>query len=733
MKKLSLRLFVVYLGLLCWGLIIIVHIFSVVNQKGKAYKGEFADTLTVGNRYFQIKTAHKQGFRGNVYAEEGEMLSATIPIYDIYWELDKVGLKEKDSALYMSKIDTIISLLCQITPKVTRETYEKRLKERYVNYYQQCKMASIQANSKDKEIQKQGKEKLRALKDGVKGKYDIIKISVDINPASWVRRATWDQIRNLSGKKGGGIYYAGFRADEHYVHHSVYENYASSVIGIKTDNGSYSGIEGYYDSLLAGENKEYRRLYVNRVLVPLRENQHIMVNNGCDIVTTINIDMQRMVEQSLREKLEEIQPLWGCVVLMETKTGAIKAISNLTLTKDGKYEDITDHVITENYEPGSTFKTVALLAALDSKRVFISDTVNCTKNRRLSVQRAFEISDNDGIYNVTKEVYKHIDQFFLKLNLMGLNEDLQLDVSNARYMPLEGKKLKDVDYNHVTHGYAVKLPPIYMMAFYNSIANNGLYVKPYLVKEISYPNGDKIEKKPHAMQFIASPSAISQIKQCLEGVVTHGTAIRARDAYYLRTYKTDSTVRPLIAGKTGTARLYDDKTRQYSGNNNSSFIGYFPAENPQYTCMVMFSGAAQDAGIIAAPVCLDIAEKIQNRNLSLQSYRNRDAAWNKLPSVPLGNVFDLYTVCSKMGYKFQKMPNAYWVGISPVNGSDSLMRSYYKEDKNLYQYLKGSSAKDAVYLLEQRGYKVHIEGVGAVSDIVFENDNAYLTLKNSIR
>ena len=733
MKKLSLRLFVVYLGLLCWGLIIIVHTFSVVHQMGGAYKGEFTDTLTVGNRFFQLKTAHKQGFRGNVFAEKGEMLSATIPIYDLYWEMDKVGLLEKDSAQYMSRIDTIISVLCEITPKVSRESYEKRLKESYVDYYQQCKYAKMQADSKDKEVQKKGREKLNELKASVRGKYEVIKVSVDINPASWVRRATWDRIRHLSGKRGDGIYYAGFRADEHYVHHNVYENYASSVIGVKTETGTYSGIEGYYDSLLAGENRKYRRLYVNRVLVPLRENRIIQVHNGCDIITTINIDMQRMVEQSLRDKLEEIRPQWGCAVLMETKTGAIKAISNLTINKEGVYEDITDHVITESYEPGSTFKTVALLAALDSKRAFITDTVACTKNRNLSVQRAFEISDNDGVYNVTKSVYKHIDQFFIKINMMGLNEDLQLDVANARYMPLEGRKLRDIDYNHVTHGYAVKLPPIYLLAFYNSIANNGRYVKPYLVKEITYPNGDRVVKRPQVMQAIASPSAISQIRQCLEGVVTHGTATRARDAYYLRTIKSDSTVRPLVAGKTGTARLFDEKSHQYSGKNNSTFIGYFPAENPQYTCLVMFSGTGLDAGVVAAPVCLEIAEKIQSRDLSLQNYRFKDPMWLKSPSVPLGNVFDLYTVYSQIGYKFQKMPPAYWVGISPVDGSDSLVRSFSKNSQNLYQYLKGSSAKDAIYLLEKRGYKVHVEGVGKVSDVAFENDDAYLTLKNIAR
>ncbi len=735
MKKLSLRLFVVYLGLLIWGVIIIIHSFSLVHQRRDAYLGKFDDTLTVGNRYFQIKQGNKQGFRGNVYADGGEIISTTIPIYDLYWEMDKVGVEPKDSAFFMARVDTLISVLCQLTPKVSREMYEQRIKEAYLDYYAKCRLASLKKGSKDKFVQEQGRRELADLKAAVRKKYEVIKISVDIHPDSWVRHTDWDRIRHLVGEKERkGVYYAGFRVDERYVHHNAYENYASSVIGMKREDNSYSGIEGYYDSLLAGESLKYRKLYVNRVLVPLRENRHIQVQNGCDITTTINIEMQRMVEQVLREKLEEIRPKWGCAILMETKTGAIKAISNLMMNKDGVYEDIADHAITESYEPGSTFKTVALLAALDTRRAEVTDTVACTKNRRLTVQRAFEISDNDGIYNVTHGVFKHIDQFLMKIDLMGLNTDLALETVNARYAPLDGKRLSDIDYNHVTHGYAVKLPPVYMLAFYNAIANNGCYMKPYLVQEVTYPNGERKVMRPVVVKAqIAHRDVIAKVQACLEGVVTHGTATRARDAYYLRMVKTDSTVRPLLAGKTGTARIYDAKSRQYAGYNNSTFVGYFPAENPQYTCLVLISGTSLDAGVVAAPVCLEIAEKIQSRDLSLQNYKYRESLWNKMPSVALGNVFDLYTLYTQMGYRFQQMPKNYWVSVSPVDGRDSLVNAHAKDDKNLYKYLKGASVKDAVYLLERRGYRVHIEGAGKVSDVAFKNDEAFLVLKNEAR
>lgn len=731
-KKYSAKLLLVYFMLLIWAVVIIVRMFNLVLTKGDAYRGNFQDTLTVDDRYFRLDSSRLYGFRGNVYSDEGELLSTTIPIYDLYWEIAQVGLAKEDSAFYMARVDSLISIFCQLTPKRSREFYEERMKDGYLDYYAKCnEQKHIIEFYKDKKIKKEAQARLAFLKDSVKNARLIVKISVDELPKTWVRRYDWDRIRFLFLRREGEperTYYGGCRVDERYVHHNVYDDYAASVIGNIGENKTYGGIEGYYDSLLSGEKHIYRRLYVNRVSVPLRENQVLQVKNGCDLTTTINVDMQRVVEQSLRNQLERLQSPWGCAILMEVKTGEVKAISSLTRTDEG-YKDYVDHAIQENVEPGSTFKLISLIAALESRKIDTGDLVHCEKGIH-TLKWAFEFSDNIGLYEAAKTGYNSLDQFFMKVRQMCLDSNLGIEVVNANKPMVTTQTRNDRDYSHVTHGYAVKMAPIYMAAYYNAIANNGRYMRPYLVKSVTYPDGKREEHQPTVIkERICNPLTLAKVKDCLEGVVTNGTAKRAQDNYY-RMHKNDSTmkVKPLLAGKTGTAQIFE-KGKGYINRFNASFACYFPSDRPKYTCLVLISGTSNDAGVVSAPVCREIAEKIISRDLSMQQFVYRDAQWNKYPVTSLGYAPDLALLYHRLGYRLRYSTTERWVAVQPVSGEDSVMTTRAKPKSDLYARLRGATAKDAVYLLEKEGYKVRLHGVGKVGDIRFSGKTADVYMK----
>lgn len=729
-RRLSAKLLFVYFLMLLLSVVIIVRMFTLVLTKGDAYRGRFKDTVTVDDRFFRMDSIRIRGFRGNVYSADGELLSTTIPIYDLYWEMGKVGVREEDSAFFMQRVDSLISLFCRLTPKRGREYYEERVKSNYVAYYRRCReLQRIIDGKAGKSERNMAFARLKALKDSLKDKYLIVKVSVDELPSTWVRRYDWDAIRFLFMRHENEkerTFYGGCRADERYVHHNVYDDYAASVIGSLDGSGGYSGLEGYYDSLLAGENRVSRRLFVNRVNVPLRENRMVQVKNGCDIVTTIDVGMQRVVEQALRAQLERLQTNWGCALLMETATGEIKAISNLTRTPEG-YKDYVEHAISESYEPGSTFKLISLIAALDSKKIDTGDMVHCEKGLH-TLKWAFEFSDNDGLYEAAQSGYRTLDQFFYKIHQMGLDSNLLLEVSGAEQPKVTTMTRSDVDYHSITHGYAVKMPPVYMAAYYNAIANNGKFMRPYLVKEVVYPDGRRDVRHPVVVrERICSPLTLAKARACLEGVVTNGTGKRAQDKYY-RQHKGDTTfpVRPLLAGKTGTAQLYN---QGYLHEFNASFACFFPADRPKYTCLVLISGTVADGGVVAAPVCREIAEKIVQRDFSMRNFIYRDSPWNRYPSVSVGYTPELVMIYRKLGYTVRPVMSL-WTGVGPLSGMDSVMVMRPRNMSDLGRSLKGAAAKDAVYLLEKRGYRVRLRGAGKVSGVSFEGDLATVTLTN---
>ena len=732
MRRLNGFILLTCLILVVIGISAIYRIVHLNVAMGKYYRADFENDTTevkVEDRTFRIGEREDVGKRGSILADDGTILLATIFVYDLYWYPAHVS--REDSALFMQQVDTLIHIFHRINPKTSVEEYNRLIKQGYLNY----RAAYWEAVRKKKE-NKQAAEKEIAKLNTQKV---IIKISNIEQPAQWVRQRDIREIDALfKGWKGKSLLRGGCQRDRKEVRRLLAGGYPSSVLGtLKKDKGensySYRGMEGYYDSLLRGNTVYKRTLKVNNVEVGLKENRKRMPPaNGYNIKTTIDKDIQGVTRDALKKCLmNDPTAVWACAIVMEVQTGEIKAIVNLD--KNGNTcEEITDHATTESMEPGSTFKLMTLLAALESKKADTATIVPCEKGGRVTLKKAFAISDNEGLYHAAKMGYPTLRQFREAFTKMGFDSNLHIETANAKVARLKTRTNQEVDYKNMTHGYSIQVPPIYMLAYYNAVANNGIYVKPTLISAMVSPNGEVIEKMPQIInRKICSPNAILLAQSCLEAVVTEGTAKKAQDEHY-KTAKAnkEENLRPLIAGKTGTAFIYDKKKKEYlQGIKNSSFIGYFPAKEPKYTCLVLISKTTLDAGSIAVPVCREIAEKIYNHSNEVFQSGQEEMKKKNLPTNQFACRKDMELICRELDIPVKPLAtdNQY---VAVVRGADSniVFQAKNIRNNNLSASLRNATAKDAAAILEKQGYVVRIQGVGKVEEVQIIGKKAIVIL-----
>ena len=731
----------IYILFVIIGISAVIRMITIKTTLGKYYRGmniPADSSITTQHRTFSFEYSYENGKRGNICSEDGTVLLTDIYIYDLYWYPSKVPLK--DSALFMQKADSLIQIFHSINPQNSIDFYTKNVKDRYVDFCKRLAIANEQEGSKDKKVAAKGREERLKLNSE---KVQILVSNIN-NPNRWVRQRQIDAIDSVFAQwHGDRRFRGGCQKDSRFVRRQLSGGFPSSVLGKVSTcisrNGTDSmvfnnGIEGYYDTLLAGEKIPKRILKVNGKTIRLRENRNLQPHNGKNIITTINTDIQRITKSALEHQMLKGNVESGCAIVMEVATGEIKAIVNLDYDQaTGTYVERNDHSATESFEPGSTFKVITLMAALETGKIDTGDIVKCEKGQ-FSLARAFEISDNEGLFEAAQRSYGNISAFGLGIEKMGLQKDLNIEMKHAKMPVLKSITNTNRDFKNITHGYSVSIPPIYMLAFYNAIANNGVYVKPRLIKAIIDPNKERDNKvilEPVIVKKrICSQRTIDRVKACLEGVVTHGTARRIRDEHYFIQLKDTTTVaRPLIAGKTGTAFIYDEKARGYSKKKNSSFIGYFPAEAPKYTCLVLTRGTTLDAGYIAAPVCKEIAEKLIT-NLNEFDITNKNSA-KQTPSCKLGYSNDLITIYKAFGIKAQYNQHGDYSVVENTDNNKVIFKDA-QTGKDRLPYLMGANAKDAVYILEKRGYHPIVKGRGKVSNISFNGKTAYIYLNNNI-
>jgi cell division protein FtsI (penicillin-binding protein 3) len=512
-------------------------------------------------------------------------------------------------------------------------------------------------------------------------------------------------------------YKSGFHEEEFNARRRPFGSLAERTIGsmFGAKDSARLGLELSYDSILRGTSGlTNRRKVLNKYMnIPVT-----LPVDGCDIVTTIDVNMQDLAERAVIEELKLIGGDLGVAILMEVETGDIKAIVNMTLCPDGEYREVKNNAVSDLREPGSVFKTASMLVALDDGVVDTTYAVNTGGGvypmhgremkdhnwRRggygtITLPRILEVSSNIGVSRIIDDKYGSKPEKFIEgIYRTGLAADLKIPIKGyARphiRMPEKDK------YGHWTNwsktalpwmsiGYETQIPPISTVTFYNAIANDGIMMRPRFVKSVMKDGKVIAEFPPEKVmeRRIAKPQTIKTMQTILEHVVSQGLGRKAGS----RMFK--------VAGKTGTAQVADQYGSYHSGTTRYwlSFAGYFPADDPRYTCIVCIkkSGLPASGGGMSGVVFHKISEGVMAQHLKLSVDDARDENSSFTPEVKTGDTEAAGYVMNSLGVKGQRT-------AAP------------KTARNIVPNLVGMGARDAVYQMERRGVKVKLQGKGTV-------------------
>ena len=647
--------------------------------------------------------------RGNILSCDGQLMASSIPEYKVYMDFqagrdDSIHAQKQDS-IWEEKIDSICEGLSQIFPSKTADEFKTHL------------------IAGKKRVLKNGKEGARH--------YPIWPRRIDYN--------TFCEVRKLPIFKEP-IYKGGFHWEEFNARRRPFGSLAQRTVGDMfgaKDSAKY-GLELSFDSILRGKNGlMHRRKILSKYLdIPV-----LLPEDGADIVTTIDVGMQDLAERAMIEELKEINGEMGVAILMEVKTGDIKAIVNMTRGADGEYRETVNNAISYRCEPGSVFKTASFLVALDDGVVdtsFVIHTGSGVMNmhgrdmkdhnwRRggyqdINVARALEVSSNIGVSYVIDRFYGSNPKKYVEgLYRVGIHEDLKIPLVGYHAPMIRMPDTKTTDRAKywskttlpwMSIGYETQIAPINTVTFYNAIANNGKMMQPRFVKQI-VKNGEVLrEFEPVVLkERIAKPQAIKTMQTILEHVVSQGLGRRAGS----KSFK--------VAGKTGTAQVADQYGGYHSGTTRYwlSFAGYFPADDPRYTCIVCLkkTGLPASGGGMSGLVFHHISEGVMAQNLKLDVDDARDTLSIMVPDVKGGDLVAANYVLDNLGVK----TNTNWSGSyaegNPVWGkiiktNKDVTLTSVSTQKGIIPDVLGMGARDAVYLLESRGVKVKLRGRGKV-------------------
>ncbi len=531
-------------------------------------------------------------------------------------------------------------------------------------------------------------------------------------------------IFNLGRNKGGLI-----DTDETILRKRPHGEILKRTLGYYQNNGNSKelrvGIEGAFNEILAGEPGEEVE---QRISSGWKKTGKMIREpiEGADLITSIDMEIQEVAHAELYRQLKNQGAKSGCVIVMDVKTGFVRAIANLQMASDGEYYELYNHAIGTKEVPGSTFKLASLMAALEDKKISLDDTVNAVGKYqfydlelddsnpygygRITIRRAFELSSN-VIARVINNAYRKEPQVFIdRLRSFGIGDSLGIDLQGESKPTLYSpgtKQWSGVSLPIMSIGYEVQQTPLQTLAFYNAVANNGILVRPQFVEHIR--RGQRIVKsfKPIVLRpKICSDKTLRLMQECLKGVVKRGTGSALKSALFD------------IAGKTGTAVVQNADGRYGEDGNKTyqaSFVGYFPADEPLYSCIVVVAAPSKDiyGATVSGTVFSAIANKVYSNSLNYHKAINEEK--NRVKEAPLikdGNINDLLTVLKRLHLPYQMDAYSEW---SRVRTSDSHISIVPRKiSSTTVPGVSGLTAKDAVYLIERLGMHVYIRGSGKV-------------------
>lgn len=633
---------------------------------------------------YVYKTGELEANRGDILAHDGRILASSVPYYSVYMDTRSTGMSAATWSNGISGLSEGLSRLVGVhSPAGWR--------------------SAISA----------------ARKRG--DRYFLIKKNVDY--------ATLKKLKELPIFREGQ-YKGGFMAQAENRRILPHSELAARTIGYLNsgNEGTRVGLEGSFDKDLAGKNGVViKQRLTGGDWIAVDGGESVDSKDGNDILTTIDVDLQDVASSALENQLKKHNAHHGCAVLMEVATGDIRAIANLEQKGNGSYRETYNYAIGESTEPGSTFKLAALMAAIEDGVIDTGDIVDTgtgtvkyynkiirdTEEKgygKLTVKQVFEKSSNVGTSKLIYESYKdNPKEFVNRLYAMKLNQQLDLQVKG------EGKPLirspgdkfwSGLSLPMMSHGYEVQMTPLQILTFYNAVANDGKMMRPRFVTAI-LRNGWVVKSfgTDVIVNSIASRSTIRKAKKMMEGVVEHGTATNLKNADYK------------IAGKTGTAQIaLNNLGYRQKISYQASFVGYFPAENPLYSCIVVVNAPSNGVyygNIVAGSVFKEISDKVYATTF-YRDYKaeNRKDRIISAPEAGNGYRADINEVLGDLDVKYRRTSKEEWVATRESGDTIRLVGVELKE--GLVPDVRGMSLRDAIYLLENSGLRVKYSGRGRV-------------------
>lgn len=626
---------------------VLFRVIHIQNFQGEKYR-KLATDLT-------IKQDTIYANKGNIYAADGNLLATSMSKFTI--RMDVVSV---DNQLFEKNV---LALSKELSKLFGNTTF----------YYEQ------------------------KLRDAKKRRNRYLLIANNVGYNDYVKMKSFPIFNK-------GVYKGGFIAEQKTVREHPIGKIAERTIGYNDYRG-YAGLEGAFADFMNGENGlRWKQKIAKGQWKPISDVNEKEPVDGRDIITTLDINMQDIAHHALLKQLEYFEADHGCAVVMEVETGEIKAISNLGRTSKGKYFEKRNYAVWESHEPGSTFKLASLMAALDDKVIDTSTVVDTEKGRifihgskvedsekngygKISAARVFEVSSNVGIVKLIRKHYDdNPEKFIKKLDSYHITKPLGLAIKGEGkpFVPRPNtKRWNKISLEWMSWGYGVSITPLQTLTLYNAVANNGVMIKPRFIREVRRQNKtEKIFDKEILNPKIASDETIKKMKKIMENVVIKGTA----DNIYSSNFS--------MAGKTGTAKKFVAKHIDENGNTVAagysnkryvaSFAGFFPADKPKYSCIVVIHDPDVKKGyygaIVAAPVFKEIAEKIYTNTPQVLDTLEEIKSYPNLEK-------DMITYQKTLQSVDKKIPN-----------------------------VKGMPAMDAISLLENLGLHVQVIGVGKVNE-----------------
>jgi cell division protein FtsI (penicillin-binding protein 3) len=680
-KEILSRVAVVYILFLLFGLLILSRIvYLQVFEKSK-----WMDKAGT----FALKTMNIPADRGSIYAADGRLLASSVPYYEVRFDAKCENLSDR---VFYKNIDSLSLCLSRLFGDRSKADYKRSL--------------------------------LKARQEG--RRYHLVKSGVNYIQLKELKTFP---IFRLGKYKGGLVYLQENRRIR------PHQNLAGRLIGYtsKDINGNVVGVEGAYNDELAGtQGVRLMQRLSGDVWMPMNERNEIEPRDGRDIVTTIDVNLQDVAHKALLHQLASQGAQYGTAILMEVKTGEVKAMVNLGRNEQGFYHEVQNYAIGESTEPGSTFKLPVLMAALEDGEIELEDTIDTGNGTfryydkiirddnhenggfgKITVEEVFEKSSNVGMAKIITAAYREKPgEFIDRLYAMRLNEKLGIEIKGEGKPEIRypGDKMwSGISLAMISHGYEIRITPLQTLTFYNAIANNGKMVKPRFVKEIRY-HGKLVKRLDTEVlqSSVCSRSTLNKVRRILEGVVETGTADNLRNAQIK------------IAGKTGTNQIYNKKYGYKSPSEVSyqaSFVGYFPADDPMYSCIVVVNSPSKNVyygNMVAGPVFLEIARKVYATSIDMHPMveRQKDAIPD-LPYTKTGHRDELKYVIKELDLPVENSHvKSEWVSTEKKSEAVSFTRRNVID--GLVPNVVSMGAKDAIYLLENAGLRVRLLGRGSV-------------------